>query len=122
MAVIQAQSSGGGLGGILGGLATLGGALTGQPWLSALGTGIGMMTGNNAGGGGVQGALGGLLQGQTLKDILDTLSGTLKNPASGSIATGSKLTNAEINDNWQKAQILQNQSPYLRGVNAWGLY
>ena len=118
MAIIQVQEKSG-LGSLLGGLATIRGALTGQPWLLALGTGIGMMNGGGAGG--AAGGLGGLLQGQTLKDIFDTLSGAFKNPASGSMVnpakkvqeTMNKVMNVpQINNDWQKALMLQNQNPY----------
>ena len=67
MAVIQAGSSGGGLGSILGGLATIGGVLTGNPFLGALGTGLNMMNGGGAGS--LGGATGGV--NQSMSDILN---------------------------------------------------
>ena len=127
MAVIQAQS-GGGIGGLLGGLATIGGALTGQPWLTALGTGLGMMSGGGAGAGGGNGYAS---LGEGVKGLLDQLSGWV-NPASGSMVDPAKkakeiankvINPAQINNNWQQALMLQNQNPYNRGVNnLWGLY
>ena len=71
MAVKYYQDSGSGLGGILGGLATLGGILTGQPLLPALGTGLNVMSGGN----GAAGALGGALVGESgsMSDIFNNI-------------------------------------------------
>ena len=69
---------GGGLFGTLGGLATIGGALTGQPWLSALGTGLGMM--NGQGGAGQQGGTG--------SSLADMLSGLFSNALGGGSISG----------------------------------
>ena len=70
--------------GTLGGLATLAGGLTGQGWLSALGTGLGAingaMNGDNSGGNSGSGSL---------KDILENLGKTLGGwfkPTDGNIA------------------------------------
>ena len=83
--------------GTLGGLATIGGALTGAPWLSALGTGIGMM--NGQGEGGQSQGLGG-----SFADILNGIvCGGWYNPASGSIARKSpdpQLSEEELIKKW----------------------
>ena len=126
MAVQYVQEKSG-LGSLLGGLATIGGALTGQSWLSALGTGINMMSGNGGGG-----SLGGYEElGKGIKGLLDQIKGWA-NPADGSIVDSSKqikdiankvINVPQINDAWQKAMILANQSPYNRSVNnMWGMY
>ena len=105
-------TNGGGLLGTLGGLATIGGALTGTPWLTALGTGMGMM---NGGKNGQQG------QGGGLANILDAITGIADTLGGGSI-TGKNTqlrgsnTNAELNNMW-------GQNPYASyiygGGNAW---
>ena len=46
--------------GALGALMTVGGALTGNPWLSAIGAGANAMSGGGGGAGGLAQALGGL--------------------------------------------------------------
>lgn len=120
MAVQYVQEKSG-LGSLLGGLATIGGALTGQPWLSALGTGINMMSGNG-GSGGLGGATGGV--NGSMSDILNGIvCGKWFNPASKSIATVNQVSDADRADAWQKAMILANQNPYNRSVNnMWGMY
>ena len=124
MAVKYVQDSGGGLGSILGGLATIGGVLTGQPLLPALGTGLNMMSGGN----GVAGALGGVLGGESgsISDIFNSILGKWKNPAGNSIATINQISDADraqTIDEWQKAMIFGNQNPYARNVsNLWGMY
>ena len=116
MAVIQARESNGLLN-ALGAIGTIGGALTGSPWLSALGMGANMMNGGGSSSGGSLGNYG-----NTMKDILDQIKGMWVNPASGSIAQTPGKSAAQLNDEWQKAQILQNQNPYLRSGNAWQLF
>lgn len=123
MAVQYVQESGG-LGSILGGLATIGGALTGNPWLGALGTGINMMTG-----GGSAGGLGGSTSGgiDSMASILnDIIGGKWKNPASNSIATINQISDADRAqraDAWQKAMMYGAQNPYNRNVNnLWQAY
>ena len=64
--------------GALGGLATLGGIVTGQPWLSTLGAGLGAANGMMNGNSSDVGALGQILSG--------IINGTWKNPADGNIA------------------------------------
>lgn len=119
MAVIYPQgSSGGGLLSGLGTLATLGGSLFGAPWLGALGTG--MTAADSILNGGGAGGLGNT--GMTMKDILDQIAGAWKNPASGNIAQTPGKSNAQRNDEWQKALILQNQNPHERSGNAWQLF
>ena len=104
---------GGGLFGTLGGLATIGGALTGQPWLSALGTGLGMM--NGQGGAGQQGGTG--------SSLADMLSGLFNNALGGGSISGKNTqqqqpqkTDAEIVKDWSY------QNPYahyMYGGNPW---
>ena len=117
-------TKGGGIGSLLGGLATIGGALTGTPWLSALGTGIGMANGMMNGGGAAGGAMSGVT---SMKDLLDQINGWI-NPASGSLVNTSKsisntankvMNNAQTNNNWQKALAYANQNPYNGGGNLW---
>jgi len=129
MAVIQTQESNGLLS-ALGAIGTIGGAAFGVPWLSALGMGANMMNGGGIGAG--MGGYGGMgSYGDTMKEILDQISGIWKNPASGSIAkTSNKVsqaanqvvsppTDAQTYNNWQIAQMLQNQN---RGLNSWQLF
>ena len=91
--------------GALGGLATLGGMLTGQPWLSALGTGLGaansIMNGNAT-----QGDV------QSLGDILKNII-SWKNPASGNIA---KVTNPVVNAIGNVAGQVTNTNPYMTSL------
>ena len=81
MAVIQGKS-GGGLSGMLGGLAMIGGALTGQPWLSVVGTGLGMMNGGGSGGEG-QSSMGKILDGIVCGDWFNPGEGSLAKPNAG---------------------------------------
>ena len=115
MAVIQTKESNGLLS-ALGAIGTIGGAAFGAPWLSALGMGANMMNGGGMSSG--QGGLGDLLSSDTMKDLLDKISGAWKNPASGSIATPTQKSDAQINDEWQKALIAQ----YRGGNNPWGQF
>ena len=134
MATITVQQKSG-LGGILGGLgslATLGaGLFTGAPaWLGTLGTGL-SAAGNLLDGGGA-GSMGGLSGSAGIGDILNTITGAWVNPATGKATkTADKITNtantvqnnAQINNDWQRAQIMQSLSPYARGnVNPWALF
>ena len=99
MAVIYQQGGGGGLLGGLGALATIGGALTGQPWLSALGTGLnaanGMMNGNAQSASGLAGAIGDLVN-------------SWKNPAGGNIAKPTYQATAE---DWARMYNSSQQQP-----------
>ena len=81
MAVIQEQGGGGLLGG-LGAIATLGGVLTGNPFLSSLGTGLG--TANNILNGG--NGQGGIQGGTSWSDILNNILGGLIKPTDNNIA------------------------------------
>ena len=87
MAVIYQQGGGGGLLGGLGALASIGGVLTGQPWLSALGTGNAQSAGDLAG------AIGGLIN-------------SWKNPVSGNIA---KTPYQATADDWARMRNMQSQ-------------
>ena len=97
MAVIYQQGGGGGLLGGLGALASIGGMLTGQPWLSALGTGLnaanGMMNGNAQSAGSLAGAIGDLINGW-------------KNPVNGNIA---KTPYQATADDWARMRNMQSQ-------------
>ena len=99
MAVIYQQGGGGGLLGGLGALASIGGVLTGQPWLSALGTGLnaanGMMNGNAQSAGDLAGAIGGLIN-------------SWKNPVSGNIA---KTPYQATDDDWARMYKSSQQQP-----------
>ena len=135
MATITVQQKSG-LGGILGGLgslATLGaGLFTNAPaWLGTLGkglSGIGSILDGDTG----AGAGGGLSGSAGIGDILNAITGAWVNPATGKATkTADKITNtantvqnnAQINNDWQRAQIMQSLSPYARGnVNPWALF
>lgn len=79
MAVIDLRDKrgGGGLLGTLGGLATLGGLLTGQPWMSGLGAGMSAM--NRAAGGNVGG------HGPLSQILNGIICGSWYDPSSGNI-------------------------------------
>lgn len=133
MATITVQEKSG-LGGLLGGLgslATLGaGLFTGAPaWLGALGTGLSAAGSLLDGGAGGAGGLGGSAGSSGIGDILNTITGAWINPATGKATkTADKIANtantvtnnAQINNDWQKAQILQSLNPYARSINPWG--
>ena len=95
---VYTTGGGGGLLGGLGALATIGGALTGQPWLSALGTGLnaanGMMNG-----GGAQSA-------GSLASAIGDLVNSWKNPAGGNIAKPTYQATAE---DWARMRNMQRQ-------------
>ena len=107
-------TGGGGLFSTLGGLATIGGALTGNPFISALGTGLGMMSGSNAGGS-QQGGLGGLA---------DLLGGLVNNQLGGGSMTGK---NTQLRGSSSDEELMKQwgANPYnnaiygLGGFNAW---
>ena len=113
-------------------LATLGaGLFTGAPaWLGTLGTGL-SAAGNLLDGGGTgAGGMGGITGSSGIGDILDAITGKWINPATGKATkTANKISNtantvpnnAQINNAWQRAQILQGLSPYARSnINPWG--
>lgn len=104
---------GNGILGTLGGLATIGGALTGMPLLSALGTGIGMinsgsLSGLGGGGAGMSGAT-------SLGDILNgIICGGWTNPASGNLANKNPEPMPSEED------IFKKWNPYnTGGYNSW---
>lgn len=82
MSVTQVQEKNGLLGG-LGMLATVAGAATGQPWLSALGTGLSTMNGAMNGGNSGQSGSGSLQE--ILENLGKTIGGWFK-PTDGNIA------------------------------------
>ncbi len=97
MAVQYVQGGGNGLLGGLGALAMLGGTLTGNPFLTTLGTGLG--TANNIlnGGTGVSGVSGqGGQGGVSLWDFMSKVLGQWQNPASN----GKPKTDAELYKSW----------------------
>ena len=117
MALTYVDGGGSGLLGTLGGLATIGGALTGQPWLTGLGTAMGtadrMMNGGGGGSGGQVAS--GENGANTLLGVLSELFNKKKNnPASGNIAKiNTELSTADENDilkNWSRSY-----NPYLAG-------
>ena len=99
---VYTTGGGGGLLGGLGALATIGGALTGQPWLGALGTGLNAVN-SMMKGGGVQSA-------ESLASALDELLNSWKNPVSGNIAKTPYQADAS---NWMRMRNMQKPS--------WGL-
>lgn len=109
MAVQVVENKGSGILGNIGSLATLGGLVTGQPWLTALGTGMSTVDGMiNPSGGGSSGA-------DALAKLKDVIDGW-KNPASGNIArTASKAAEAAkaVIPAMSYEELASRWSPYL---------
>lgn len=98
---VYTVKGGGGLGSVLGTMASVGGAMTGNPWLAMAGAGLGAMSGGGNGGGGT-GALANVLG--------EIINGGWVNPASGSIATPYEASP----EDWAKAMRRQGG-----GASAW---
>ena len=97
-------TKGGGLGSVLGPLATIGGMATGNPWLMAAGAGINAMSGN----GGGAGTLGSVLNGM----VKDWPGWT--NPGAGSMVDGYDAGTAP----WMKV-FKEQQEREWKGDGAW---
>ena len=100
-------TKGGGLGSVLGTMATLGGMATGNPWLTMAGAGMNAMSGNG-GAGGLAQALGG---------ATGCWPG-MENPAAGSMVEGYDAGTAAWED-WLKRRQGQQQHPVWKGDGAW---
>ena len=118
-------SSGGSLLGALGGLATLGGALFGAPWLTGLGTAMGtadsMINGTYSPEQSIGGGKGGA---NSLTGALQQMLGLKKsNPASGSIAKSntemSSADEAALMRNWRGYDPYFRGNNYGGGLNSW---
>ena len=113
MATKYVQSSGGGILGTLGGLATLGGMLIpGAQWLTPLGAGMSAVN-SLMNGGGAESQVDALAK---LKEVMSSW----ENPASGNIAkVASKVANNTMNAVNAVKPITSDAELYSRGWGAW---
>ena len=110
MAVQYVKDSGGNnLLGMLGGLATLGGTLTGQGWLTGLGTGLGT----------VNDMMNGTAKNEdikTLGDMLKEMATSWINPAKGNIAKVRKEISSIAETIANAAGQVTNTNPYMTSL------